>query len=202
MHPSSFCSCVGCTYRALWSIPSKRTPQKVQILQARQGLFENAFCLCWWATLEWLGRYDAAGSFFVIRAKSNLNAQRRYSQTVDRRTGLICDQTVVFTGFYSHKGFDAPLRRFRFKDPESGKTRVFLANNFMLRALAITQFHRLRWQIELFFEWIKQHLRITVCFGTSDNAVKTQIWIAVSVYVLVAIVKKRLALSANLFEIL
>jgi hypothetical protein len=151
---------------------------------------------------ERLGRYAAAGSFFVIRAKSNLKAQRRYSQTVDRSTGLICDQTVVLTGFYSHKGFDAPLRRIRFKDPESGKTLVFLTNNFVLPALAITQLYRLRWQIELFFKWIKQHLRIKVFFGTSENAVKTQVWIAVSVYVLVAIVKKRLALSASLYEIL
>jgi hypothetical protein len=151
---------------------------------------------------ERLGRYDAAGSFFVIRAKSNLKAQRRYSQPVDRRTGLICDQTVVLTSYYSHKGFDAPLRRIRFKDPESGKTLVFLTNNFVLPALTITRLYRLRWQIELFFKWIKQHLRIKAFFGTSENAVKTQIWIAVSVYVLVAIVKKRLALSASLYEIL
>jgi len=151
---------------------------------------------------ERLGRYDAAGSFFVMRAKSNLKAQRRYSQPVDRRTGLICDQTVVLTGYYSHKGFDAPLRRIRFKDPESGKTLVFLTNNFMLPALTITKLYRLRWQIELFFKWIKQHLRIKAFFGTSENAVKTQIWVAVSVYVLVAIVKKRLALSASLYEIL
>jgi hypothetical protein len=151
---------------------------------------------------ERLGRYDVAGSFFVIRAKSNLKAQRRYSQAVDKRTGLICDQTVVLTGYYSHKGFDAPLRRIRFKDPESGKTLVFLTNNFGLPALTITRLYRLRWQIELFFKWIKQHLRIKAFFGTSENAVKTQIWIAVSVYVLVAIVKKRLALSASLYEIL
>ena len=151
---------------------------------------------------ERLGRYDAAGSFFVIRAKSNLKAQRRSSQPIDRRTGLICDQTVVLTGFYSHKGFDAPLRRIRFKDLESGKTLVFLTNNFGLPALTITKLYRLRWQIELFFKWIKQHLRIKAFFGTSENAVKTQIWIAVSVYVLVAIVKKRLALSSSLYEIL
>jgi hypothetical protein len=151
---------------------------------------------------ERLGRYDAAGSFFVMRAKANLKAQRRYSRTVDRRAGLICDQTVVLTGYYSHKGFDAPLRRIRFKDPESGKTLVFLTNNFALPALTITRLYRLRWQIELFFKWIKQHLRIKTFFGTSENAVKTQIWIAVSVYVLVAIVKKRLTLSASLYEIL
>jgi hypothetical protein len=151
---------------------------------------------------ERLGRYNAAGSFFVIRSKSNLKTQRRYSQAVDKRTGLICDQTVVLTSYYSHKGFDTPLRRIRFKDPESGKTLVFLTNNFVLPALTITKLYRLRWQIELFFKWIKQHLRIKAFFGTSENAVKTQIWIAVSVYVLVAIVKKRLALSASLYEIL
>ena len=151
---------------------------------------------------ERLGRYDAAGSFFVIRAKSNLKAQRRYSQAVDKSTGLICDQTVVLTGYYSHKGFDTPFRPITFKDPESGKTLVFLTNNFVLPALTITRLYRLRWQIELFFKWIKQHLRIKAFFGTSENAVKTQIWIAVSVYVLVAIVKKRLALSASLYEIL
>ena len=151
---------------------------------------------------ERLSRFEAAGSFFVIRAKATLNAQRRYSRTVDKSTGLICDQTVVLTGYYSRKGFESPLRRIRFKDPESGKRLVFLTNNFTLPALTITQLYRLRWQIELFFKWIKQHLRIKAFFGTSENAVKTQIWIAVSVYVLVAIVKKRLTLSASLYEIL
>ena len=151
---------------------------------------------------ERLGRFQDAGSFFVIRAKSNLKAQRRYSHPVDRSTGLICDQTIVLTGFYSRQGFEAPLRRIKFKDPESGKRLVFLTNNFALPALTITKLYRLRWQIELFFKWIKQHLRIKAFFGTSENAVKTQIWIAVSVYVLVAIVKKRLQLSASLYEIL
>jgi hypothetical protein len=151
---------------------------------------------------ERLSRFDEAGSFFVTRAKSNLKVQRRYSHPVDRNTGLICDQTVVLTGFYSRKGFESPLRRIKFKDPESGKTLVFLTNNFALPALTITKLYRLRWQIELFFKWIKQHLRIKAFFGTSENAVKTQIWIAVSVYVLVAIVKKRLKLSASLYEIL
>jgi hypothetical protein len=151
---------------------------------------------------ERLSRFDEAGSFFVTRAKSNLQVQRRYSHPVDRSTGLICDQTVVLTGFYSRKGFESPLRRIRFKDPESGKRLVFLTNNFTLAALTITKLYRLRWQIELFFKWIKQHLRIKAFFGTSENAVKTQIWIAVSVYVLVAIVKKRLKLSASLYEIL
>jgi hypothetical protein len=151
---------------------------------------------------ERLSRFDEAGSFFVTRAKSNLKVQRRYSHPVDRSTGLICDQTVVLIGFYSRKGFESPMRRIRFKDPESGKTLVFLTNNFALPALTITKLYRLRWQIELFFKWIKQHLRIKAFFGTSENAVKTQIWIAVSVYVLVAIVKKRLKLSASLYEIL
>ena len=143
-----------------------------------------------------------AKSFFVTRAKSNLKAQRRYSHPVDRSTGLICDQTIVLTGFYSKQDFDTPLRRVRFKDPATGKRLVFLTNNFTLPALTITELYRCRWQVELFFKWIKQHLRIKVFFGTSENAVKTQIWIAVSVYVLVAIVKKRLNLSASLYEIL
>jgi IS4 transposase len=143
-----------------------------------------------------------AKSFFVTRAKSNLKAQRRYSHPVDRSTGLICDQTIVLTGFYSKQDFDTPLRRVRFKDPATGKGLVFLTNNFTLPAFTITELYRCRWQVELFFKWIKQHLRIKVFFGTSENAVKTQIWIAVSVYVLVAIVKKRLNLSASLYEML
>jgi len=151
---------------------------------------------------ERLGRLAEAGSFFVTRAKSNLKARRRYSHKVDRTKGLICDQTVVLAVFYSRKGFDQPLRRIRFKDPETRKTLVFLTNNFTLPALTITQLYRCRWQIELFFKWIKQHLRIKAFFGTTENAVKTQIWIAVSVYVLIAIVKKRLELSATLYEIL
>ena len=151
---------------------------------------------------ERLHRIHKAGSFFVTRGKSNLKIERRYSHPVDRSTGLICDQTVVLTVFYSQKGFPAPLRRIRFKDPESGKTLIFLTNNFTLPALTITQLYRCRWQVELFFKWIKQHLRIKAFFGTSENAVKSQIWIAVSVYVLVAIVKKRLKIAASLYEIL
>ena len=151
---------------------------------------------------ERLGRLSEAGSFFVTRAKSNLKVQRRYSHKVDKTTGLICDQTVVLTVFYSRQGFDAPLRRVKFKDPQTGKSLVFLTNNFALPALTITQLYRCRWQIELFFKWIKQHLRIKAFFGTTENAVKTQIWIAVSVYVLIAIVKKRLNLSASLYELL
>jgi IS4 transposase len=151
---------------------------------------------------ERLFQLHQANSFFVTRAKSNLKAQRRYSHPVDRSTGLICDQTIVLTGFYSKQDFDTPLRRVRFKDPATGKRLVFLTNNFTLPAFTITELYRCRWQVELFFKWIKQHLRIKVFFGTSENAVKTQIWIAVSVYVLVAIVKKRLNLSASLYEIL
>jgi hypothetical protein len=151
---------------------------------------------------ERLYRLHAAGSFFVTRAKSNLKAQRRYSHPVDRGTGLICDQTIVLTGFYSRQDFDTPLRRIKFKDPQTGKRLVFLTNNFALPAITITELYRCRWQVELFFKWIKQHLRIKVFFGTSENAVKSQIWIAVSVYVLVAIVKKRLNLSASLYEML
>jgi len=151
---------------------------------------------------ERLHRLHAAGSFFVTRAKSNLKAQRRYSHPVDRGTGLICDQTIVLTGFYSRQDFDTPLRRIKFKDPKTGKRFVFLTNNFALPAITIADLYRCRWQVELFFKWIKQHLRIKVFFGTSENAVKTQIWIAISVYVLVAIVKKRLNLSASLYEML
>lgn len=151
---------------------------------------------------ERLYRFHTAGSFFVTRGKSNLKVKRRYSHAVDRSTGLICDQTVVLTGFYAFKDYEAPLRRIRFKDRETGKTLVFLTNNFALPALTITELYRCRWQVELFFKWIKQHLRIKSFFGTTENAVKTQIWIAVSVYVLVAIVKRRLNISASLYEML
>ena len=151
---------------------------------------------------ERLFELDQAGAFFVTRGKSNLRAQRRYSHPVDRSTGLVCDQTVVLTGFYSQKNYQKPLRRIRFKDPETGKTLIFLTNNFALPALTIAELYRCRWQVELFFKWIKQHLRIKKFYGTSENAVKTQIWIAVSVYVLVAIVKKRLNLDASLYTLL
>jgi hypothetical protein len=151
---------------------------------------------------ERLFRFHEAGSFFVTRGKSNLKAKRRYSHPVDRTTGLICDQTIVLTGFYSLKDFETPLRRIRFKDPKTGKRLVFLTNNFILPALTVTELYRCRWQVELFFKWIKQHLRIKQFYGTSENAVKTQIWTAVSVYVLVAIVKKRLNITASLYEML
>ncbi len=147
-----------------------------------------------------LHRLHEMQSFFVIRAKSNLKAERRYSHPVDRSTGLICDQTIVLNGFYSLKDYPVPLRRVRYRDPESGKGLVFLTNHFALPALTIAELYRCRWRVELFFKWIKQHLRIKTFFGTSENAVKTQIWIAISVYVLVAIVKKRLALPSSLYE--
>jgi hypothetical protein len=147
-----------------------------------------------------LHRLHEAGSFFVTRAKSNLKAERRYSHAVDRSTGLICDQTVILSGFYSHKDFPVPLRRIKFRDPTTDQRLLFLTNQFTLPALSIAQLYRCRWQVELFFKWIKQHLRIKAFFGTSENAVKTQIWIAVSVYVLVAIVKKRLNLPLSLYE--
>src|SRR6202162_957717 len=151
---------------------------------------------------ERLYRFHGAGSFFVTRGKSNLKVQRRYSHPVDRKTGVICDQTVVLTGFYSHQGFEAPLRRIRFRDPETAKTLIVLTNNFVLPAFTITELYRTRWQVELFFKWIKQHLRIKAFFGTSENAVRAQIWIAITVYVLVAIVRKELGFSASLFQIL
>ncbi|MBS0398534.1 MAG: IS4 family transposase, partial [Proteobacteria bacterium] len=149
-----------------------------------------------------LFRLHSADSFFVTRGKSNLKARRRYSRPVDRSTGLICDQTVFLTGFYSSQNFETPLRRIRFNDPKPGKRFVFLTNNFVLPALTITQLYRCRWQVELFFKWIKQQLRIKQFYGTAENAVKTQIWTAVSTGVLVAIVKKRLKIQASLYEML
>ena len=150
---------------------------------------------------ERLHRLHQAGSFYVIRAKSNLRFQRRYSLESDRAAGIICDQIGTLTGFYSTQDYPTPLRRVRIKD-DGGKTLVFLTNNTDLPARTIAELYRCRWQVELFFKWIKQHLRIKSFFGASENAVKSQIWIAVSVYVLVAILKKRLKLSASLYEIL
>ena len=149
-----------------------------------------------------LHRVPRSGAFFVVRARANMSVKRRYSHSVDRASGLRCDQTVLLSGFYAYKGFPEPLRRVRIKDLDSGKSIVLLTNNFALPALSITTLYRLRWQVELFFKWIKQHLRIKAFFGTSENAVTTQIWIAVAVYVLVAIVKKRFNLQASLYELL
>jgi len=149
-----------------------------------------------------LYRLHQAGSFFVTRARSNMEHARRYSRAVEPNSGVISDQTIVFTGFYAQRDFPSALRRVRFTDQATTRTLVFLTNNFTLPALVIAQLYRCRWQVELFFKWIKQHLRIKRFFGTSENAVKSQIWIAVSVYVLVAIVKKRLQLKPSLFQLL
>ena len=143
-----------------------------------------------------------AGSFFVTRAKSNMSAHRIYSAPTDRASGVICDQTIALNGHYSQRRYPDLLRRIRFKDAETDKTLVFLTNQTQLPALTICTLYKRRWQVELFFKWIKQHLRIKRFYGTSENAVKSQIWIAVSVYVLVAIIKKRLKLDASLYTLL
>lgn len=142
------------------------------------------------------------GAFFVIRAKSNLKISRIYSHPVDRTTGIICDQSVKLTGIRQAKCYPEKLRRVKYHDAATDKTLVFLTNNFALPALTIAELYRCRWQVELFFKWIKQNLRIKTFYGTSENAVKAQIWIAVSVYVLVAIMKKRLKIEASLYTIL
>ena len=149
-----------------------------------------------------LHRLHLAGAFFVTRAKSNLKAHRVYSAPTDRDTGILCDQTIALEGFHSKQDYPTYLRRVRFKDPETGKTLVFLTNQMSLPAATICALYKSRWQVELFFKWIKQHLRIKQFFGTSENAVKTQIWIAVSVYVLVAIIRKKLNIDASLYTLL
>lgn len=143
-----------------------------------------------------------AGAFFVTRAKSNADFRRLYSAPSDREQGIICDQTVALSGFYSHKSYPLYLRRIRFKELETGKTLVFLTNLFGPPPATICALYKARWQVELFFKWIKQHLRIKQFYGTSENAVKAQIWTAVSVYVLVAIVKERLHLNVSLYTLL
>jgi len=143
-----------------------------------------------------------AKAYFVTRAKKNLTFQRRYSHEVDKTTGVLCDQTIVLETYYSLQGYPEPLRRIRYRDPLSGKRLVFLTNDFDLPATTIAALYKSRWQIELFFKWIKQHLRIKSFYGTNQNAVKAQIWIAVSVYLLVAIVKKRLGTEMSLYTIL
>jgi hypothetical protein len=143
-----------------------------------------------------------AGAFFVTRAKQGMDARRVYSSPTQRSTGVICDQRVMLNGFYSAKAYPEHLRRVRFKDPDSGKTLVFLTNNTILPALTIAALYKSRWQVELFFKWIKQHLRINRFLGTSENAVKAQIWCAVATYVLIAIVKKELELNASLYTCL
>ena len=143
-----------------------------------------------------------AGAFFVTRAKRGMNARRVYSTKTNRATGVICDQRIALNGFYVAKDYPEHLRRIRFQDPDSGKTLVFLTNNTSLPPLTIAALYKHRWQVELFFKWIKQHLRIKRFLGTSENAVKTQIWCAVSTYVLIAIVKKELHLDASLYTCL
>jgi len=141
-------------------------------------------------------------AFFIIRAKSNTQFRRVYSREADKTCGLICDQIGVFTGFYAAQDYPDKIRRIKFFDSETDKRLVFLSNNFILPAPTIAQLYKCRWKIELFFKWIKQHLRIKAFYGTSENAVKTQIWIAISIYVLVAIMKKRLHLDLELYTIL
>jgi hypothetical protein len=145
---------------------------------------------------------DQAGCFFVTRAKRNLNARRLYSAAVDRRSGLICDQTIAFRGRLAMRDYPAHLRRIRYRDTEAQKSLVFLTNHTLLPALTVCALYKSRWQVELFFRWIKQHLRIKRFYGTSQNAVRTQIWTAISVYLLVAIVKKKLGLNASLHTLL
>ena len=147
-------------------------------------------------------RLHQAQAFFVIRGKSNLLCRRIYSRDVDKTTGLRCDQTIALTAPKASRDYPQHLRRIKFYDAEQGRHLVFLTNNFDLPALTIAQLYRCRWQVELFFKWIKQHLRIKKFYGTTENAVKTQIWIAITIYVLVAIVKKRLNTNASLYTIL
>jgi Domain of unknown function (DUF4372)/Transposase DDE domain len=149
-----------------------------------------------------LYRYDQHGAFFVIRARKRLRFRALVSHTVDKTSGVQCDQTIKLASFYPAHGYPDHLRRVRYFDAESGKRLVFLTNHFALPALSVAELYRRRWHVELFFKWIKQHLRIKAFYGTSENAVKTQVWIAVSTYLLVAIVRKRLALSASLYTML
>jgi len=143
-----------------------------------------------------------APAFFVIRSKSNTDLRRIYSNPVDKDSGVLCDQIVVLGGFYTHQGYPEKLRRIKFYGAQRGKRFTFLTNQFILPATTIADLYRCRWQVETFFKWIKEHLRIKAFYGTSENAVKTQIWIAVAVYVLVAIVKKRMQISLSLYTIL
>ncbi len=143
-----------------------------------------------------------SSAFFVVRTKSNVLLQRRYSHPVEKSTGVCSDQAVILSSFESASAYPDALRKVSYCDAESGKRIKLLTNNFTLPALTIAQIYKQRWQVELFFKWIKQHLRIKAFYGTSENAVKTQIWIAVSVYVLVAIMRKRLGLEATLYQIL
>ncbi len=151
---------------------------------------------------ERLFKLNTVGAFFVIRAKSNTQYKRRYSHSTDKSGGVRCDQSIVLSGINTAKDYPQLLRRIKYYDEQTGKTFNFLTNNFSIPAQTVADIYRHRWQVELFFKWIKQHLRIKSFFGTSENAVKTQIWIAISVYVLVAIIKKHHDISADLYTIL
>ena len=164
----------------------------------------GAFYVMDWGYLDFARLYQLhqLRAFFVTRAKRSMDARRVYSATTDRATGVICDQRITLNGFYLAKDYPEHLRRIRYRDPDSGKTLVFLTNNMSLPPLTVAALYKSRWQVELFFKWIKQHLRIKKFLGTSENAVKTQIWCAVSTYVLIAIVKKELQLDASLYTLL
>jgi len=149
-----------------------------------------------------LHRFERNKAFFIVRAKKNLRFRRRYSAPVDKDSGILCDQTILLDGYYSTQHYPEPLRRIRYFDTEQQRHFVFLTNNFQLPALSVAELYRCRWRIELFFKWIKQHLRIKAFYGTDENAVKTQIWIAVTTYLLVAIMKKELRLEHSMYEIL
>jgi IS4 transposase len=151
---------------------------------------------------ERLYQFHQCSAIFVIRSKTNTGLRRLYSHKVDKSTGVRCDQTVVLTGYYSKKDYPEKLRRIKYFDADKGRSFDFLTNQFSLPPLIIAEIYRYRWRVEIFFKWIKQHLRIKSFFGTSENAVKTQIWIAVSTYVLVAIMKKRLKTDLTLYTIL
>jgi len=146
--------------------------------------------------------FHSSRAFFITRAKSNFKFRRLYSHPVDKSKGLKCDQTIVLTGFYSAKDYPEKLRRVRYFDQETENDFVFLTNNFTIKALTVAELYKCRWKVELFFKWIKQHLRIKAFYGTTENAVKTQIWIAISVYVLIAIVRKQLNLAISLYTFL
>jgi hypothetical protein len=185
----------------IWITDAKRADVEVlDVLIPEPGsiyLFDRAYI-----DFERLHRLTEDRAIFVTRAKKNLRWRRRYSHPVDRSTGLICDQTIVLTRKEAREAYPPPLRRVKYRDEETGKTLVFLTNDFSLPALTVAHLYRLRWQVELFFKWIKQHLRIKAFFGTSVNAVKTQIWIAISTYLLVAIARKRLRIERDLYTIL
>ena len=172
----------------------------LDVLQPEPGAFsimDRAY-----PAFERLFTLHAADSLFIIRAKSNTRYRRLYSRPAEKSGGVRCDQVVTLTGAASRRNYPQLLRRIKFRDPRTGNTLNFLTNNFALPARTVADLYRRRWQVELFFKWIKQHLRIKTFFGTSENAVKSRIWIAISVYVLVAIIRKRLNVDADLYRIL